>query len=194
MKIKETSFFLSIVFVTAALYIFGCSSASLMRSSGRKRDLDGVVGWLHGNCIAVKNPEVLSGTRLVVVRLDNGQEIVPSEILRKASDEEECYALTEDRRKVNTDGGLHFYTVTADKPIELGIGVIQMENDTTFTETKIVDLNGDGSQDTFSQCATSEGIQFSVWDAAAYESNLIWSGYYYLGYDTEANCPELPER
>jgi hypothetical protein len=43
--------------------------------------------------------------------------------------------------------------------------------------------------ETFSQCATSEGVRFSIWNGVAYKRKLIWSGGYCLGYATEENCP-----
>ena len=56
---------------------------------------------------------------------------------------------------------------------------------------QLTDLDGDGKRDTFTSCSTSEGVNFSVWNGEAYKSKLIWSDYYYLGYDSEADCPEI---
>jgi hypothetical protein len=51
-----------------------------------------------------------------------------------------------------------------------------------------IDLTGDGTAETFTQCSTSEGISFSVWSGKPYAGEPLWSGYYYLGYDTEVIC------
>ena len=78
--------------------------------------------------------------------------------------------------------------------LRLHFGVIKGDKeDSTRTGKKLLDLNGDGHKDTFYSCSTAVGIQFSLWDRLAYKSHLIWSGYYYLGYDTEENCPPLPK-
>lgn len=192
MNIKATSKYTLLVNILATLCIIGCSSTPQNMASNNKIELKGVIGWLHGNCFAVRNSNILNGSNLIVVRLDNSQEIVLAKIVRKVSNGDDCYALLEDRRLINLEGGKSFYTVSSEKPIELGIGVIQSDTDSTFTEKEFLDLNGDGRKDTFSQCSTSEGIQFSVWEGVPYKSKLIWSGYYYLGYDTEANCSLLP--
>ncbi|MBI3899713.1 MAG: hypothetical protein HY308_15665 [Gammaproteobacteria bacterium] len=72
--------------------------------------------------------------------------------------------------------------------IELGIGIVG--NDVVPSNGKInVDVNGDGSPDQFTQCSTTEGVSFNLWAKSAYEGKPLWSGYYYIGYDTEANCP-----
>lgn len=192
MNIKATSKCALLVIILVILCFIGCSSTPQTKASDNKIELEGFIGWLHGNCFAVRNSNILNGSNLIVVRLDNKQKIILSKIVRKVNNGNECYALLEDRRVINLEGGTSFYTVSSEKPIEIGIGVIQRDNDNIFTEKELLDINGDGRKDTFSQCSTSEGIQFSVWDGVAYKSNLIWSGYYYLGYDTEANCPLMP--
>ena len=52
-----------------------------------------------------------------------------------------------------------------------------------------LDLNGDGVAETFTQCASSEGLWFRVWSGPAYKGTPLWSGYYYLADDTEVTCP-----
>jgi hypothetical protein len=53
------------------------------------------------------------------------------------------------------------------------------------------DLNGDGHEDYFTECSTSEGVQFNIWTDAPYKNKALWSAYYYLGYDVEPNCPQI---
>ena len=52
-----------------------------------------------------------------------------------------------------------------------------------------VDLTGDGTAETFTQCSTSEGLSFAAWSGKPHEGEPLWSGYSYLGYDTEVTCP-----
>ena len=81
--------------------------------------------------------------------------------------------------------GLEVRAQLLHQAVDLGIGVLG--------ETKVVqggiDLTGDGRPETFTQCATSEGVSFRVWSGTPYQGLPLWSGYYYLGYDVEANCP-----
>ena len=108
--------------------------------------------------------------------------------LRPTKNGDKCSALLDARKTINMKGGTHFYEVASESPIELGIGVIQASDQSRATKEPL-DLNNDGRKESFSQCLASEGVQFSVWEGAPYTSKLTWSGYYYLGYDTEANCP-----
>jgi len=55
---------------------------------------------------------------------------------------------------------------------------------------RLMESRNDDLPDSFSYCAASEGISFDAWSAIPYKSKNLWSGYYYLGYDIESNCPE----
>lgn len=178
--------------ILSAIYIICCSSTVQSKGLDNKVNPENFVGWLHGNCFAVKDAHIPSGTLLTVVELDNKQQITHAKIMKEASNGDECNALREERSPINFKEGIHFYTVSSKKPIELGIGVINSDKANTRSEKKLLDLNRDGQKDTFYSCSTAEGIQFSIWSKIAYKSSLIWSDYYYLGYDTEANCPPLP--
>jgi hypothetical protein len=80
-----------------------------------------------------------------------------------------------------------FYRIatTDSRPIELGVAVIGAVS----RAGPGIDIDGDGKADHFTQCATSEGISFAVWNIAPYKGTALWSGYYYLGYDIERTCP-----
>jgi hypothetical protein len=77
------------------------------------------------------------------------------------------------------------WTGTIPARVDLGIGV-------TGEARRVdggLDLDGDGTPENFTQCSISEGVSFGVWRGTPYQGVALWSGYYYLGYDTEANCP-----
>jgi hypothetical protein len=53
-----------------------------------------------------------------------------------------------------------------------------------------IDLDGNGTPDSFTACKFHEGFEFVVWPGAAYEGEPLWRAYYYLGYETgEIECP-----
>jgi len=156
----------------------------------RDKDPDRAIGWLHGNCLALEDARARVGTRVAVVMLGETQQVVAARVTGSALDTEACPALLEDRRDINLGSGLTFYQVDADSEGELGIGVIQTGGDRKLTVAELLDTNGDGRRDGFGRCATSEGVQFSVWADEARHGTPLWTGYYYLGYDTEADCPE----
>ena len=53
-----------------------------------------------------------------------------------------------------------------------------------------LDIDQDGRRDVFEHCASSEGVRFRVRSAGPGTAATLWSGYYYLGYDVEADCPD----
>jgi hypothetical protein len=145
------------------------------------------IGWLHGACLAIDNKTLAAGAPLTMMVLDNGQSIVEGNIVRPADAAARCPALAEGRRAANTETGLSFYVVAVpqDREPGLAIGVI---GKAPRVGTGL-DANGDGKADQFSQCATTEGVSFAVWNGPAYQGAPLWSGYYYLGYDTDSTCP-----
>lgn len=179
------------------LFYFTCLIvfATNLRAADQQKQnkLDSSIGWLHGNCLAIKNKHLDNNTKLKVVELD-AQSSFLATILRNANNADECYPLQEDRKSINLQSGNSFYLVSSTKPIEIGIGIISNNLDGNNLENKLLDSNQDGRKDTFSYCYTSEGISFNIWKEAAHKSALIWSGYYYLGYDTEENCPPQPKK
>ena len=174
----------------AALLLAGIAACSSVRGQNDTRvaaSLESTIGWLHKGCFAVKNDALQPKAALVVVKLDEPQTTVPATIVEKTVSSRLCPALLPDRKATNTARGLSFYEVAFQdqQSVELGIGIVGAP---TVGSTGI-DVNKDGKPERFTQCATSEGISFGVWGVIWYEGKPLWSGYYYLGYDTQANCP-----
>ena len=177
-----------LLFVISILTIYACTPAADNKSH-KKINNNIMIGWLHGNCLAIKADIDLSSYRLTVVNLDENQDVSTLLIGNRTENSAECYALLDDRSAINLADERRFYTVISSTPINLAIGVV-----TTGGETKpesVLDSDGDGINDTFSYCSGSEGMNFSVWSGEAHKSQLIWSDYYYLGYDIEADCPDM---
>ena len=174
--------------ISLSLFFIACSPTPQSDKATGSPGQDATTGWLHGNCFAIKTVDDLQGRKIAVVQLGETQKIVELVLLRQAATGEECFALLEDRAAVNNDNGRRFYIVSSEIAIDLGIGVL-IGNQDTVADNKPLDSNRDGLKDTYSYCSTSEGVQFSVWDGAPYKSTILWSDYYYLGYDSEADCP-----
>jgi len=128
------------------------------------------IGWLHGNCLAIKNPDITNQNALTLILLDEPQSIIKGKIIGKATTGEQCYPLLEDRRQINVDSGYSFYLIDTEKPVNLAIGVLGDDNSVSTYQ--------------FDYCTTSEGVLFS----ANKNGVEVWNGYYYLGYDSEATC------
>lgn len=128
-------------------------------------------GWMDKNCIAIKNGELHPPVDIKIARLDGSGATEKATITGTAISSETCPALLEDRKAVNTNAGYSFYAVETTAPVDLAVGLL--------TESE-------ATGQSFSYCSTSEGISFKV----EKERIQIWSGYYYLGYDTEDTCHE----
>ena len=145
---------------------FSCSAFSQSTNESMDRE----VGWLHGNCLAIKNPDIPSQHYFKLIHLGEGAAVENAVVQEKTTDGEKCYPLLDDRVEVNTQSGYTYYLVKSKNPINLAIGVLESK----------VDLNLD-----FDFCNTSEGIQFSI---SKKDGSLVWGGYYYLGYESEPTC------
>jgi hypothetical protein len=149
-------------------------------------------GWLHGNCLAIKNDRLTGGDTFKVIALNERQTFFEGRVIEKTMASSACPALLPDRQDVNLADGYTCYTIAVpkQKPLELGIALVGF-NPTLHEDRGIVygDINGDHHDNYFTQCNTSEGIQFNIWSDNAFKGSPIWTGYYYLGYDTKSNCP-----
>lgn len=165
--------------------ISACASGAIPVDAGGPVDA-AAIGWLHGPCIALADDALVSGSGVAVVVLDEPQRVVAARIGRRAEAADGCPALLDDRREVNLAGGLSFYLVEPAAEGALAIGVPAPSGITSTRD--VLDIDGDGRDDTFGHCATSEGIRFFV--RAARDGRPLWNGYYPLGYDVQPDCPE----
>lgn len=148
-----------------SLLATACSQKTLLYTD----DLEMSIGWLHGNCLAIKNKTIALPHTFTLVHLDKSRSTENAEITQKATTGEACYPLLTDRLEVNSDSGYSFYLVKSELPVNLGIGLLDKNN------TKDIE---------YSYCNTTEGIRFFI----SSQNTIIWEGYYYLGYESEPTC------
>jgi len=166
----------SLGFAFSTIFIVACSAESYGQSPLETTAVayESSVGWLHGNCYAIKNSNVLTGDKLTIVQLGKPQIISSASVIGAAKDGEKCFPLLEDRRTVNVDNGYLFYLIDSEPAINLGIAVV----DETIQVNKYV----------FDYCTTTEGVLYSLKKLNQNNSSNLWQGYYYLGYESEATC------
>ncbi|GAL04493.1 hypothetical protein JCM19237_1165 [Photobacterium aphoticum] len=128
------------------------------------------IGWLHGNCLAIKQADIPAASRFTVVHLDNEQHEEQAVITRPSYTTDTCYAQFANRAEVNKAAGYHFYQVRTQQPVNFAIGVLGK----TAQRDKVA----------YTYCHTRDGIQFS----AAQDGKTLWQGDYYLGYDALPTC------
>jgi hypothetical protein len=150
------------------------------------------IGWLHGACLAIANPNLVSGTPVVVVITGAPQKVAQARIAERTDSPQKCQALLEGRAAVNAKPGMIFYALESGDidRTNMGVGVVAPPTNAEVVGGLVrMDLDRSGHGEVFSSCATTEGIKFAVWSAKAYQGEPRWSGYYYLDYETQPNCP-----
>jgi len=127
------------------------------------------IGWLYGNCLAIKNTSLSSETPITLVYLNGDQSVAKASVSTRAVSSAECPALKDDRRNINEASGYIFYLVESERPVDYAIGI-----------------SGPGSLTglSFSYCNTREAVRYTV----KKNNSVIWQGYYYLGYDQDPTC------
>ena len=183
----------SLTFLSAFLLAAACNNKSNVNGDAQHQfDINTQAGGVHGRCLAIKNKDIKNGENINLIVFDTEQELFHGKVLNKVSDLQTCPALFDDRKDINQSEGYSFYTIATDKKIELAIGLLDNGSKLEKSNKKITgDINRDGKPDFFTQCASSEGIHFGIWSEKPFAGEALWSGYYYLGYDIEPNCPQM---
>ncbi len=151
-----------------------CSKTQEGQRAPAGTDYSTRVGWLHGNCLAIMNAGLSTGTPITVVQPNQPQLVSSATVASRASSGKECTALLEDRRQVNLGSGYTFYRVNSDTDINLGIAMLgKLKNIDDYA---------------FDYCNTREGMSFSLKSSNKPSGAELWRGYYYLGYESEATC------
>ena len=186
MKYKITTSLLLLAILTV------CSQATETGQTS-KIDFNLHIGWLHGACLAINNPNLKNTTQIDVIILEQPQVHIRSQILAKVTPDNHCPALLEDRKKINISNMQAFYRVELDKKYKdtMAIGMINLSSHVDSKKNAIqIDINNNHINEVASTCTTSEGIQFLIQESNNKKDNIIWSSYYYLGYDLTPTCPD----
>ncbi len=182
---------LRLLFLVVIFYLTSCGQFNGGRGTGSTKQIAvaPVFGWLDGRCFATLEDISEPGQDILVVGLDDPQSISNAQVVGPAT-AEACGPLSSDRRERNEAEGLKFYTVTSEQSFGLAIGVMGRIYQSNIKDgvARVV-LSGEGVFSQFTHCATGDGISFDVWASAPYEQAPVWTGFYYLGYDVERNCP-----
>ena len=154
-------------------------------------DFEKNMGWAHGNCLAIKNSTLRKGTLVALVSLDGKQAISTAQIDASVRVESNCPALSENRAQPNKTDGRVFYQLNFPQSGADQLAIAILADSLPMHSDRMIfnkDLDGDGIIEVVNTCDTSEGIEFSLWSGAVNTGKLLWSDYYYLGYDLQPTC------
>ena len=186
----------SLLFLTS-----GCENASdkniAPKATENKKSHDSVnlkesIGWIHGNCLAIKNNKIKPGDNIQVLMLGDPQKLIEAKVTGATESSTECPALLNDRVGINKQDGRFFYNLDLNNESQnmMAVGLVSATvksgNSGHLVE---LDLNNDGIAEHAGSCLTSEGVQFFISSNKTFDDKALWSDYYYLGYDTTPTCP-----
>jgi hypothetical protein len=136
-------------------------------------------------CLTIKNSTLTRGTLVYLIDLTMPQSVVhaavqqadPASCMRtdvsdKASSRYELRILPGESGFSAPAVGI----VNAVRPLIISRGLVRG------------DLDGDGHQEYFRECTSSEGVHLSVWTGKPLVGRRRWHAYYYLGYDVDPDC------
>jgi hypothetical protein len=180
------------ILIVAAVACGRVSETDQRRTAGVTFPFAERIGWLHGSCFAIQNPDLALGTTLALVITAEPQRVQQARIGERTNVSAKCQALIEGRAAINSKPGLFFYVLesTSIGSTDMGLGIVAPPaNPEVVSGLARVDLDRDGHDEVFSSCATAEGVKFAIWTGKAYQGEPRWTGYYYLDYETTPNCP-----
>jgi hypothetical protein len=144
------------------------------------RLLSGEVGIAYstdagGACIAVAETGLAPGTKITIVVRGHDRHVIA-----KATVAGPCGVET-------LAGEGYGYAISGAPPAPfVGVAILGRPDVRILGERIDVDIDGDGTEETFRSCTSSEGVHLTIWNGR----QRRWHGYHYLGYDTEPTCSE----
>lgn len=140
----------------------------------------------HELVFAAPAESLASGTLVTLVWLDEPQQVTHARVL---GHHEQAWEIA----NAPVEGTV--YDLHSDDPTpESGgyaIAIAGVIGEPEVDAGKVsIDLDGDGHRETFRQCASAEGLHFTIWSGPALESPQAWHRYLYLGMDLEPTCTD----
>jgi hypothetical protein len=141
----------------------------------------------HRNCLTIANDSLQVGTRLAVVSPRLPQSVDTAVIVAKR--ERACSEPGDERGTAHLANASYYNIEFSDSVEFIGPTIVLAGKINPFTvqdSTVIVDLDGDGHQERFHECTSSEGGHYFVFTGPTRR----WHAYYYVPYDVEPNCSD----
>jgi len=152
----------------------------------------GVVSRDHRNhlILTIPNNELKLGTEVAILPVPGKLLLCCAEIVKKLGPNAgvghniKIFGYTEDTTYVllmNKHGAA----------VDLGFGIIEPPKLTSVQGGIFrADLNRDGSQESFRDCTSNEGVHLTIWSDEPLKSPRLWHAYYFLEYDVVPSCVE----
>lgn len=147
-------------------------------------------------CLRTKNGNLLEKTpvSIVIYPYDSPTLVFTATIKNKVNNS--CARRASESGDKNP-GENYFYLLTINEKLpeffafEVGFGVIEPTQAVKIQNNLAsIDLIADGKPEYFRQCTGFEGMHFTIWAGKPLKGKRIWHSFYYVDYDTEANCKQ----
>ena len=150
-----------------------------------------IQGEKNEACLAIANPSIKPGTKLTLV-LQGEEPIIDTATVAELLSQD-CDNNHLSSTELSTSGPT-YYRIRTDKQSKDGgyaFAILQPSGPVAIQGRKIeVDLDGDGTKESFRQCASAEGVHYQVWSGEPFSGRPRWHWYIYAGYDLEPTCTE----
>ncbi len=140
------------------------------------------VGATGDGCLTIPNSGLREKQAVKLVILGQPQKVIVKKILKKLK--------TSCTKNSESPPDAFFYAFSVGKEhFDTAIAVVGANGDFKEVQGKVrVDLNGDGTSQSFRSCTSNEGLHLTVWSGEALKTKRLWHEYYYLGYDVVPSC------
>jgi hypothetical protein len=145
-------------------------------------------------CLRTKNGNLAEQTpiSIIIFPYDSPTQVLTATVKNKV--DESC-ARRASESGDNNPGENYFYLLTINEKLpeffafEVGFGVIEPAQPVKIQKNLAsIDLNEDGKPEYFRQCSGYEGTHFTIWAGKPLKGKRIWHSFYYVDYDTVADC------
>lgn len=148
---------------------------------------------LNGRCLSIFNSSIERGTKVTLVRPRSSDAAVVIEATVEESRTQKCRSSLDRNDNYQIEPTYYRIAASGGSTPESGvvfavldpIGPVALSN-----EEIAADVDGDGANESFSTCTSSESVHYMVWNGSAAQRRSRWNGNIYLGYDAEPTCTE----
>ena len=151
----------------------------------------GIADWDPSNRLRLSIPDttLASGDPVTLVWLANPQSVSEARITARTAQEWKLGGAAAEGPSYDLE------LVTAGEEVGWAIAIPGRWHGAHLEAGKVaLDLDGDGQEEVFRDCASSEGAHLTVWSGRPPAGTRRWHRYVFLGYDVEPNCTEEEAR
>jgi hypothetical protein len=171
-------------------------SASGQEQSVTIRDYETRVGVAHvardsAVCLTIANDELLPGGELILLSLERPQRLTHARVGERRSSP--CSEPGDQRGNVDMTNASFYKVEILGDTLGSALSIAIVGPAPAFAvrgDALASDLDGDGREERFAQCASQEGIHLSIVTPGVGAGSRRWHQYFYVPYDLEADCPD----